>query len=271
MSFLPLGDSALAEEVTAEVFAELVADAPDDADALSRLRAVTAVDGQSVDMHALLDGASGSRLEQRLAALDAVAEPGNDADDARAEAAEILSDRRFRESDSPKPLKGLFEWLEERTRGLRESVGAFARAFPGGLVVFWMFVAAAVALLAMVVAARLATRRQAGARTVVHDEKIRESSQELLRAAEAAEKDGDLQTALRLSFRAGLLRLAERGLLPGSRSLTSGEISDLLNSTTFDRLAATFDRIVYGRRAAAARDVEESKSGWRSVESEVHS
>ena len=38
-----------------------------------------------------------------------------------------------------------------------------------------------------------------------------------------------------------------------------------LRSADFDRLAADFDEVVYGRRPASAADVETSRSRWAAV------
>ena len=64
---------------------------------------------------------------------------------------------------------------------------------------------------------------------------------------------GDLEAALRLRFRAGLLRLDARGAIEFRPSISTHEVRRALRSEDFDALAATFDDVVYGGRAAGAR------------------
>ena len=73
----------------------------------------------------------------------------------------------------------------------------------------------------------------------------------LERAADEAERDGDLARALRLRFRAGLLRLGDRGAIHYRPSVTTGEVRRTLGSATFDDLAGTFEAVTYGGRTAA--------------------
>ena len=75
------------------------------------------------------------------------------------------------------------------------------------------------------------------------------------RAAEA-EAAGDLEAALRLRFRAGLLRLDARGAISFRPSISTHEVRRALRSEDFDALAATFDDVVYGGRPPQDEDVE---------------
>ena len=85
---------------------------------------------------------------------------------------------------------------------------------------------------------------------------------ELERAAVRAEAGDDLDLAVRLRFRAGLLRLAERGEIDVRDSLTTGTIARRLHSDEFDRLARGFEAVAYGGRAARAEDVGAQRDGW---------
>ena len=89
-----------------------------------------------------------------------------------------------------------------------------------------------------------------------------EDPRALDRRAEAAEEAGDLEAALRLRFRAGLLRLDERGAIDFRASLSTSEVRHTLDSDAFDALAATFDDVVYGGRTASPDDLAEARETW---------
>ena len=54
---------------------------------------------------------------------------------------------------------------------------------------------------------------------------------------------------------------AARRIGPG-RTLSYGEIARAVGAPGFDRAAARFDEVVYGRRPAAAGDVEAARTAW---------
>ena len=74
--------------------------------------------------------------------------------------------------------------------------------------------------------------------------------------AEEAEGRGELEAALRLRFRAGLLRLARVEAVRQPETLTSRQLVRLLGAEQFGRLASDLDEVVYGGRAASRADVE---------------
>ena len=84
----------------------------------------------------------------------------------------------------------------------------------------------------------------------------------LERDADAAERRGDHETALRLRFRAGLLRLDRAGILRYRPSLTSGAVVRRVASPSLAVLATTLDEVVYGDRPASAGDVEDARQRW---------
>jgi hypothetical protein len=88
---------------------------------------------------------------------------------------------------------------------------------------------------------------------------------ELERRAADAEGRGELDTALRLRFRAGLLRLADAGVLRLRPGLTNAAVSRTLRSRRFDELALDFDEVAYGGRPATPDDVAAARSGWPAV------
>jgi hypothetical protein len=86
-----------------------------------------------------------------------------------------------------------------------------------------------------------------------------EDPAELERAADAAERAGQLDVAVRLRFRAGLLRLGNRGAIRYRPSVTTNEVRRVLGSETFDELARTFDAVAYGGRDAGPPDVDAAR------------
>ena len=96
-----------------------------------------------------------------------------------------------------------------------------------------------------------------------------EDPAELERLADEAERRGDLEIALRLRFRAGLLRLGRVQALPLRPSLRTREARRTLRSARFDRLARDFDEVVYGGRPPSEVDVEAARSEWPQVVAEA--
>jgi hypothetical protein len=240
--------------------------------ALERLRRVDRVDGRAVDLRRALDGATGDELEARLDALDDGV-PAHEADPAasRAEAREILSERRFGVTEQPRPLRRLLEWVGEKVESVTDPLSRAAEGTPGGPLWFWLALAAAFTVAVTLISVRVARRRAATIEAVATRRTVsgRQRPGELERAAEEAERDGDWERAVRLRFRAGLLRLDEARVLPFRESITSGEVARKLRSRDFDGLARAFDEVVYGRRAARADDASSAREGWSRVLAEV--
>jgi hypothetical protein len=95
----------------------------------------------------------------------------------------------------------------------------------------------------------------------IHGAQI-EDPADLERAADAAEHAGQLDVAVRLRFRAGLLRLGDRGAIRYRPSVTTNEVRRVLGSDAFDELARTFDAIAYGGRDAEPPDVDAARREW---------
>jgi hypothetical protein len=186
---------------------------------------------------------------------------------ARDEARKILSDGRFKHSTAPRPLRRPLESASDKLHPIFRWLGDVLGAVP-----WYVWIAIGVALVALLVAflVRAARRRGALAPPVrarkgsfVDEES--EDPDELERAAGEAERDGDLARAVRLRFRAGLLRLGARGAIAYRPSVTTGEVRRTLHSDTFDNLATTFEEVTYGDQDAEPPDVDQARRGWSRV------
>ena len=234
--------------------------------ALDQLRAIDSVDGRPYGIGEALAGAEGDALDARLAAIAELGQEGRagDAADARREAEDILSDNRYEGTDVPRPFKGVLDDIGNWIENALEDV---ADALPGGDITLWSLSAALVLLLVLTLGSRtLRARAEAGAeRRLAAAMPERETPASLDRAADRAEREGDLETALRLRFRAGLLRLDARQAIAFRPSISTREVSRALRSPEFDQLAALFDGVVYGGDEATPQDLEASRRHWDAV------
>jgi hypothetical protein len=266
---LAFAGPAAAGDVSPDRLRELAAKARTDAAALAQLRRVDSVAGRPGDVERLLADAEGKELEGRLRVLGeraGAARPVPPAE-ARSRAREILSQRRFEERRELRPFREPLEWLRDRLRSAVEPiVSRVAPHVPGGRSTVWTILALVVVAVAAAVATRVVRRRTAEAAERVGAAAVGPADpRRLEREAEEAERRGELERALRLRFRAGLVRLQRAEVLPARDSLTSGEVARRLRSRDFDHLAATFDEVVYGRRPPEPADVESSRAAWSRV------
>jgi len=189
-----------------------------------------------------------------------------DPDAARRDAQHILSDGRFRSSPTPRPLHGVLKWISDRFHGIGHAITSLFDVVP-----IWLLVPLLVALVAGIVyfvTQRLNARgakRAATRQTAELPREVEESAAALEREADAAERAGDLERAVRLRFRAGLLRLGDRGAIRYRPSVTTTEVRRTLDSRRFDGLAGTFDEVTYGGRPAHHPDVETARREWPQV------
>ena len=272
---------ALAAEATRTEVLDLAHDATFDDDAREQLLAIDEIEGQPVDMHRLLEGAEGAELEQRVRALllhpAAPTDPGDPAAD-RAAAKEIVAQDRFQPDEIPRPFRGPLEWIADRLEPVGNAIGSFfrwiARLFsivasgtPGGAATLWMLLGLAIVALVAWQARRVVERRgRARPEAAPDGVPLRaDDPRELERQAAAARARGEHDLAVRLLFRAGLLRLARARAIPPRSSLTTGQLRRLLEMPEFDALGRSFDEIAYGRRAATDADSDAARSGWSEV------
>ena len=270
---LALPAPAVAAEVTAGELAVLAQRAPADAAAHERLLDVDRVDGRPVAVRAALGGARGDELERRAAVLVAALRAGGasqEAAPARERARAVLADPRYRGTSLPRPFAGPIEWLTDRIQPLIDDINEFGVRVPGGPQALWLGLAALVLLAATGVTSTTIRRRAlAIERTRAAALPATDDPRALEREAERAERASEWERAVRLRFRAGLLRLDGRGVIAYRPSLTTGEVSRAVGSPAFAEVGARFDAIAYGGRPAAADDAEAARRGWAAVLTEA--
>lgn len=194
-----------------------------------------------------------------------------EADRARERAGEILSDGRYQEPDIPRPLQGpldaLGRLLEKAAGWIDDTFGDLVEWVPGGSTVGWAVVSALVLAGAALLALRIAEPRgrDLERRRAVERAGERPDPGALEREADRAERAGDLERAIRLRFRAGVLRLEDLGDVDLRPPLTSGILARRLRSPEFEALARRFDEIAYGGRPAEPADAALAKRVWSEV------
>lgn len=194
----------------------------------------------------------------------AAADPARARDAAR----DILSEEPFAGRDFPRPFQGFLRRLGELfVDPVRRFLSDVGDALPDAGSPPWIALALGVVVLAAVVASRLIADRgrERPRRLAGHADERGTDPADLERRADEAERQGRLAEALRLRFRAGLIRLDSAGAVEFRPGLTNRAVSRALRSPRFDSLAGHFDEVVYGGRSATAGDVGEARSGWPAV------
>lgn len=188
-----------------------------------------------------------------------------DPDSARRDAQRILSDRKYRSGPTPRPLRGPLRWLGDRLESLFRPLGRLLNGIPWQVWLLAPIIVIACIVWAVVRGRRGRELRAASGRSERRASEETEDPDALERAADEAERDGDLARAVRLRFRAGLLRLGDRGAITYRPSVTTGEVRHALASRRFDDLAGTFEAVTYGGRAADRPDVDSARQEWPRV------
>jgi hypothetical protein len=187
-----------------------------------------------------------------------------DPDQARRDAEEILGGRRYQRDPAPRPFRGQLKWVGDRLHSAGEASERAFNALPRWL---WVVIALVVfGLLTWFIVRnaerRLIRRAAAGVGAAFGDDALPDDPGVLEREADEAERNGDFERAVRLRFRAGLLRLGAGGRIQYTPSITTGEVRRTLQSPTFDELASTFDEITYGDRDAVPPDAADARARW---------
>ncbi|MEA2302072.1 MAG: hypothetical protein QOE44_2607 [Solirubrobacteraceae bacterium] len=193
--------------------------------------------------------------------------------DPRAIAHQILGEDRFRPAPLPRPLHGVLDALGGALApigdALSDAFSAVAGLVPGGTATAWVLLGGLVVGLAGLAAARLTDRtlvdRTSSGTRAGRGEGGPPDARALEAAAEAAERDGRLEAAVRLRFQAGLLRLDELGVLAYRPSLATAAVARRLGSPVFDGLARRFEELAYGGRRADPGDAGRAREGWERV------
>jgi hypothetical protein len=189
-------------------------------------------------------------------------------DEARELAEKILAEDRF-QPRQPGPLIRPFAWVGEQATRIFNPIGRFFVRVFGPIIgaLFAQPIFAAVVISGLLALIFVAARRSA-ARRVVNFDSAKQAEAgptvdpvDLERDALAASTSGDHKLAIRLRFRAGLMRLRASGRLPANE-VTNGDARMRLGEPDFDELADHFDEIVYGGRAATKEDTSESEARW---------
>lgn len=188
--------------------------------------------------------------------------------EAQRAARSILAEGRFHQPSIPHPLHGVLVALgrvvASPLSALEKLIRSLARDFPGGLAGLWI----ALALMVVLLSLTLARRRARGALAWGSGMRAADApkrAEDLERAALRAERGGDLDDAVRLRFRAGLIGLSERDRIGSAQTTPTSEVSKALHSERFDALAHRFDEIAYGSSPATLADIEGQKQAWPQI------
>jgi hypothetical protein len=268
-----LASPTMAEDVSSPQLRQLAQAAQRDPAALERLRSVDRVDGRPADFKAALADSDPAELADRLHTIAGGGpSTGTAADDARRAATHILSGRQYHPRTTPAPFRQPLHWLGQRLYPL---VRPFIRLYNAirRNAVLQVLAGALVLLLGIALGLRLAKLRTAMAEADADGSRLRRRRPEdpavLEAAADEAERNGDLERAVRLRFRAGLVRLDRAGAIALRPWITTGQLRATISSPSFRGLSWRFDQIAYGGQPAQREDVEAAKQEWPRVLQEV--
>jgi hypothetical protein len=188
-----------------------------------------------------------------------------DSDRLRVEAERILSQAKYRvETTTSDRISAWIRELWFRFLDFLDSVAGLV----GGPIVLGSILVVTVVVVSVLIARNLGKRRAGEMEERIKREHALARGTDpgvLEESADLAAERGEVGEAVRLRFRAGLLRLDEAGLIRFRPGLISAEIADLLQSPVFESLAVRFDEIVYGHQSATPEDYEIAQSGWRDL------
>ena len=217
--------------------------------------------------------AIGTSTAGRVIALETV-DPGPARDAAR----DILGRREFRPEQPPRPLAGAIRWLGDRLDGIVDAVGRFLgdvfgplfRVLPGAWgTALGVAITVAAAAFMIYLLTRGRVRRHSTPTTTKSPAAPNDDPATLEAEAAEATRAGDYRRAVRLRYRAGLLRLDRAGTITLYPWSTDSALTRSVASPRFDRIADTFELVAYGGRAATRTDAETAASEWPALLDEI--
>ncbi len=191
---------------------------------------------------------------------------------ARRDAQAILDGEAFQTKTGSRPLRGVLEWIGDGLAPIGRAITRTWNATLGQLppmamwVVVIAIIAGAIFLIARNAQSRAAARSLSNTNYTPDDRFDTLTATDLESEAASAEQHGDLALALRLRFRAGLLRLEyDAHAIVNRPGLTTREVRSTLQLEQFNSLANTFEGVTYGNQVADHDDTAESRTQWPSV------
>jgi uncharacterized protein DUF4129 len=204
---------------------------------------------------------------------------------ARRDVDAILHGARFHPKGPPRPLDSVLNWLDDHLQPVWHALGKvfgpigrfFVRlwrdtlgALPGPVAAAAVLalVGVLVYLVARAIDQRAAPRAARASGTAARA--AEQTARDLEARADEAARAGDLDAAVRLRFRAGLLRLEhDAHAIVNRPGLTTREVRDRLHSPRFEGLADTFEAVAYGDADAHTGDVDTARRDWPVVVGEA--
>ena len=199
---------------------------------------------------------------------------------ARDAARQILRQSEFRPERTPKPLAGPVQWIGDRLNGVADWLGTaiqdvFSWIFhllPGvwGLILGVVICVALAAVVAWLIGRNRIRAARVDREGLPSSARL-EDPRALERAADAATRDGQYALAVRLRYRAGLIRLDRADIIDLRPWNTSAHLTRRLDSRRFDRLTDTFDAVTYGAQPATNADAAIARTEWPELVTEMKS
>ncbi len=191
-----------------------------------------------------------------------------DPDNARDRAREIVDG--WEAKDPPKPFRGVLDWIGDLikavTERVRDAIDALFDMLPAPIA--WLIVAALAAGIVWLIVKTLRRSVDRRRRTPATDAQQEQAldPEVLERDADHAAAHGDHARAVRLRFRAGLIRLdRDADAITYHDGIGNAEVRRVVRNETFDSLADTFDEITYGDTPAEPTDEQQARQTWPSV------
>ena len=181
----------------------------------------------------------------------------------------IVAENRFHQSPVPDPLHGVVSWVGNAVTDPLNAIGRLVShigdVFPGGVPGVWAFCALLLTGAIWVLVVRRAHTQLGLALDELTGGVLRETPSELEREALAAERAQRWDEAVRLRFRAGILRLGRQLELDSPETVPNHTLGRLLRSARFDSLTVRFDEVAYGAGTATQADAEQQRREWPQV------